>query len=188
MVAKSSEWVLIQIVMKTLLLSQLFVLGLVMFLHTDVLACKCSRQDGESLQQRVTQAKTDANAVFSAKVLAVAVNRREFSVSVKLSVEQVWKGEVAKEVTLTTGSGGGDCGYPFKVGESYLVYANASEGGLLSTGICSRTNKLSASAQDVKILGKGKPAAITNLMHNGNPIRTSKATTLNRNRAKTKDY
>ena len=38
------------------------------------------------------------------------------------SVDRAWKGSVAEEVFIQTGSGGGDCGYRFEVGRSYLLY------------------------------------------------------------------
>ena len=47
--------------------------------------------------------------------------------------------EVGQEVVISTGRGGGDCGYPFQIGTSYLVYASKGEGGL-STSICSATS------------------------------------------------
>lgn len=143
--------------MKRILCSQLFVLGLVLFLHTDAMACSCILIGGESLKQQVTIAKKDSKAVFSARVLAITKEPENYFVSVRLLVEDVWKGKLTKEVFLTTGSGGGGCGYPFEVGENYLIYAYASNIGSLSTGICSRTKTLSDSAQDVKVLGKGKP-------------------------------
>jgi hypothetical protein len=43
------------------------------------------------------------------------------------------------EAVVYTGSGGGDCGYPFVVGTSYLVYAGVGSDGRLSTGICNGT-------------------------------------------------
>ena len=48
-------------------------------------------------------------------------------------------GPRGQEVVVYTGQGGGDCGYPFLVGTSYLVYAS-SYNGRLSTSICSGTN------------------------------------------------
>jgi hypothetical protein len=42
-------------------------------------------------------------------------------------------------MVVYTGRGGGDCGYPFVVGASYLVYAS-SYNNQLATGICSGTN------------------------------------------------
>ena len=44
-----------------------------------------------------------------------------------------------KQIEIRTGMGGGDCGYPFKLGESYVVYARRSKDDLLVTSICSRT-------------------------------------------------
>lgn len=54
------------------------------------------------------------------------------------SVEFFRGGKAAREAVVFTGSGGGDCGYPFVVGTSYLVYAFTNNGRLM-TGICSQT-------------------------------------------------
>lgn len=48
-------------------------------------------------------------------------------------------GQNDQEVVIYTGSGSGDCGYPFIVGESYLVYA-AAYNNQMTTSICSGTN------------------------------------------------
>lgn len=57
--------------------------------------------------------------------------------SVEDSVRAV--GPVGSEVVVYTGVGGGDCGYPFVPGMSYLVYASRSADGRLHAGICSPT-------------------------------------------------
>lgn len=89
-------------------------------------------------------------------------------------VEEPLKGIGATEVDVVTGGGGGDCGYPFKAGERYLVYAFASEAGALdasmsrtviapgksrpagagtlSANICSRTRPLSQAQDDLELL------------------------------------
>src|SRR5439155_1512496 len=46
--------------------------------------------------------------------------------------------DLGQEIVVHTGLGGGDCGYPFVVGTSYLVYASTSD-RQLTTGICSGT-------------------------------------------------
>ncbi len=46
--------------------------------------------------------------------------------------------KAAHEAVVFTGSGGGDCGYPFVAGTSYLVYAFNNNGRLM-TGICGET-------------------------------------------------
>jgi hypothetical protein len=60
----------------------------------------------------------------------------------RLRVEESFSGAGAArgEVTVYTGMGGGDCGYPFVPGLSYLVYAEQGSGdGRLHTGVCSAT-------------------------------------------------
>jgi len=54
------------------------------------------------------------------------------------AVEERLKDISAAEVDVGTGGGGGDCGYDFKAGERYLVYAYKSEGGALNQSM-SRT-------------------------------------------------
>ena len=53
---------------------------------------------------------------------------------------------------LGTGHGAGDCGYPFAVGETYLVYARYL-GPRLYTTICSRTRLLAQAGADLRALG-----------------------------------
>jgi hypothetical protein len=59
------------------------------------------------------------------------------------------KGAEQSQVLLTTGLGGGDCGFDFAIGKKYLVYAYADESGHLSTGICSGTRLLRESQVSV---------------------------------------
>lgn len=97
-------------------------------------------------------------------------------------VEERSKDINANEVDVVTGGGGGDCGYDFKTGERYLVYAYKSESGalnqsmsrtvlapsrrplpkgiVLSTTICSRTRPLAQARDDIDLvtaLVGGKP-------------------------------
>jgi hypothetical protein len=54
-------------------------------------------------------------------------------------------------VELTTGAGGGDCGYDFVQGRRYLVYAGDYGRGL-ETGMCHRTRPLERAGEDLKYL------------------------------------
>ena len=84
---------------------------------------------------------------------------------VTLEVSAVWKGPIARETVVFTGSGGGDCGYFFEPGKEYLVYATMPNGGSpqivpansLTTGICSRTAPLDQAGADLAALGPGAP-------------------------------
>jgi len=75
--------------------------------------------------------------------------RRVFS----FTVVQAYSGVAGAEVEVTTGLGGGDCGYSFRIGETYLVYAHGGgEGKPLGTGICTRTRPVSEAAEDMEFL------------------------------------
>src|SRR5262245_4143530 len=56
--------------------------------------------------------------------------------AVHLTIERAVRGVQETEVDVNTGSGGGDCGYDFKVGERYVVYGYRGKDGSLGTGIC----------------------------------------------------
>ena len=55
-------------------------------------------------------------------------------------------------VVLRTGEGGGDCGYHFRIGERYLVYALGPVEAL-ETSICSRTRRARQARADLAALG-----------------------------------
>jgi hypothetical protein len=98
-----------------------------------------------------------SDVVFSGEVLSVEPptnpdgerlmpNRR-----VRIRVIEAWRGDVSGVVEVTTGNGGGDCGYSFLPKTTYLVYAHA-RGGALRTGICTRTRPLSQAGDDLAYL------------------------------------
>lgn len=68
---------------------------------------------------------------------------------VTLEVMELYKGKIKKEIVeITTGEGGGDCGFPFQLGQTYLIYSYVQntyfEQGekvlnYLYTNICTRT-------------------------------------------------
>ena len=130
--------------------------ALVGFSWTEARACNCDLPlRNLTLKQQVKKAQKQSQAVFVGKVLQV--KPEGFGVSVRFRVENVWKGKLFREVTIFTGQGGGDCGYRFEVGESYLVYASGSN-EILNTNICQRTAPQSEGG-DMKLLGKGKTPA-----------------------------
>lgn len=76
----------------------------------------------------------------------------------KFSVEQRYLGVSGTEVEILTGSGGGDCGYQFKIGQRYLVYAHRYQTEL-TTSICSRTKPFAEANEDLAFLGMLSSAA-----------------------------
>jgi hypothetical protein len=70
-------------------------------------------------------------------------------------VNHSWKGVEKTIVTVDTGYGMGDCGYPFMVGNDYLVYASYPYGipeHYWVTSICSRNAEISAASEDLRYL------------------------------------
>ena len=53
------------------------------------------------------------------------------------------------EIEIVTGFGGGDCGYAFRTGAEYVVYAHLDAQRRLATGICSGTRPLEEAAEDI---------------------------------------
>jgi hypothetical protein len=73
--------------------------------------------------------------------------RREWRV-VTFVVNRVWNGAAPDTVRVLTGLGGGDCGYLFREGDGYVVFASrldaagpAAGSGPLVTGICTHTTE-----------------------------------------------
>lgn len=109
-----------------------------------------------------------AAAVFVGTVVGVRDNeppkpadRREvhwFPRAFKFSVEQSYLGVAGTEVEVSTGQGGGDCGYEFKIGQRYLVYAYRYD-DQLSASICTRTRPFSSANEDLAFLGTLSSAA-----------------------------
>src|SRR5262249_22625050 len=71
---------------------------------------------------------------------------------VRLAVSEAFSGVTLGETTITTGEGGGDCGFDFSTGREYLVYASAGSDGSLSTSICSPTMKIEDAKSDLEYL------------------------------------
>jgi hypothetical protein len=66
-----------------------------------------------------------------------------------------WKGVEKSLISVSTGRGGGDCGYPFQADQEYLVYANHAYGNpnkYLVTSICSRTTEIPNASEDLNYL------------------------------------
>ncbi|HJQ33085.1 MAG TPA: SpaA isopeptide-forming pilin-related protein [Pyrinomonadaceae bacterium] len=82
---------------------------------------------------------------------------------VRFAVEQPMRGVEGAEAEVVTGQGGGDCGYPFKRGVRYVVYAyRGDKDGRLHTGICMRTRPLAEADEDLAFargLNTAEPAA-----------------------------
>lgn len=123
----------------------LFVVGVS---ATTVHACSCMNSGPPC------QAYWKADVVFSGtakKGKEIPTSSGWRRNSIPFTIESTFKGRIpGNEIEVKTGTGGGDCGYPFESGQQYLVYAWSNDDGTLSTSICSRTRPLNEAADDLQ--------------------------------------
>jgi hypothetical protein len=120
----------------------------------------CSCVPPQSVENELGRSKV----VFSGEVIQVKEQKDYFkgymTKKVLFEVTKTWKGLSQSQVIITTGTGGGDCGYDFQTGKEYVVYAQMSsmygDKDELVTIVCSRTNELSAAQEDLAYLGEGE--------------------------------
>ncbi|HEX6043124.1 MAG TPA: carboxypeptidase regulatory-like domain-containing protein [Pyrinomonadaceae bacterium] len=95
-----------------------------------------------------------ADAVFIATVVSKSAAPDGEAVAVRLTSEQVLRGDLGgRDVDVITGFGDADCGYPFKIGQKYLVYTSRWEKyQKFYVGLCSRTRLLSDAEEDLAYL------------------------------------
>ncbi|UYZ22586.1 hypothetical protein [Mesobacillus jeotgali] len=102
-----------------------------------------------------------SEAIFSGKVIEIKEKKVNgyMTKSVLFELTNTWKGVDESQVIITTGQGGGDCGFRFIEGQEYLVYAKESDmygAKSLTTTMCDRTNRLRALQDDLELLGAGE--------------------------------
>jgi hypothetical protein len=124
------------------------VIALSLLLLSPSAAAACSCPGDVPLCQSFWQ----ADAVFSGDVLSfedLNTNRLFQRRVARIRVEHAWRGQVHGTVEVRTGAGGGDCGYSFRPGRKYLIYAYETQDGKLTTGICSPTKLFDRAAADL---------------------------------------
>lgn len=152
-------------------------LGLLAVLIPSLMyGCSCMRPGP------ACEAAWKADALFVGSVSRVNVNGSEsgdgengfLRARVSLDVDESFIGVdgATKQVEVLTGLGGGDCGYPFRRGERYLVYAYKTKGGSLATGICNATKAAEKAMGDLAYLRSlhktpAAPAFVSGYVMNG---------------------
>jgi hypothetical protein len=71
---------------------------------------------------------------------------------VTLQVLQQWKGLPTSTLVVVTGRATGDCGLPFELGETYLLFPRRQSDGRLAVSICGRHSKAQYAGPDVQAL------------------------------------
>jgi hypothetical protein len=135
--------------------------GLVALLPDCASACTCAVWPG-SQQEQAERALNQSTAVFSGEVLDVEERPptsmfgiRMLSSGVTLRASEVWKGPQRETLEVHTPRHGASCGYPFKEGQEYLVYAYGKEAPF-KVDLCSETKLLSEASADLEALGNGE--------------------------------
>ena len=130
------------------------VLGAGLLVPTGVRACDCGDPGPPC------QAFARTPAVFIGRVTRIGTIQRKTPSGdtfedrlVFFAIERAYRGLTGTTTEVVTGSGGGDCGYNFRVGGRYVVYASPlHDVAKLYTGICSRTRTIAEAADDLDYL------------------------------------
>ena len=119
----------------------------------DVLGCTCG------MSGPPCQATWMVDSIFVGTVISispidhVSLGEPYQSNLVTFKVERGYMNTAPGSLQIVTGMGGGDCGYRFKTGHTYLVYASKSGSvSWLTTGICSRTRPIADATEDLSYL------------------------------------
>jgi hypothetical protein len=133
--------------MKVLLVAAFCLLAFV----SQAVACQCAGA------KRPCEAYGDASAVFVGTVTfatTTTIKEADYEFTkrlIRLHVERPIRNIQAGDVEVLTGLGDSDCGFGFRLGGQYLVYAYG-EGGKLATSICTRTRLLSKATADLEYI------------------------------------
>lgn len=137
----------------------LTVLGVVVLFPPECAhACSCAMPPGDQ-KERAERALSSSEAVFAGKVVEIdrpsgpIMSSGDFETDT-FRVSESWKGPERATLEVKTPVAGMSCGYPFKEGQEYLVYA--SGGRDLEVSLCSETKPLSKAGADLAVLGNGE--------------------------------
>jgi hypothetical protein len=119
-------------------------------------ACSCAIESNP--KERVEFAVSDSEAVFSGEVVDFekGADSTMFgpTETVSFRVSEVWKGPQRETLEVSTPTQGSACGYAFKEGQEYLVFAYTGKQGL-ETDLCSSNKPLAKAEADLALLGNG---------------------------------
>lgn len=140
--------------MKHKILITVFSLGLMLLLGSveRVLACSCLKE------RSVCESVGETDVVFVGKVIGgkqKTYSNGQISETwtvgeIHFQVEEGFLGvQKGNQITIRSGTGGGDCGYWFKSGETYLVYSWGDNKKGFFTNICTRTRPIIEAKEDL---------------------------------------
>ena len=119
---------------------------------TQAVACSCAGT------RPPCEAYWDADAIFVGTVtFSTTTKMKEAAYEstkrlIRFHVDRPLRNVESGEVEVVTGFGDADCGYGFRLGGQYLVYAYSRGEKILSTSICTRTRPLSKATDDLEYI------------------------------------
>ncbi len=119
----------------------------------SVYACKCLPTDSIKVEA------IDSEAVFTGRVTQVEPIIKTDMIKVTFTVLESFKGVATSVAVVKTNNDSTACGYEFRKGKDYLIYASGNENNL-STHSCSRTRMLSQADEDLTVLRQLSPSEV----------------------------
>jgi hypothetical protein len=124
--------------------------------------CSCLAPENLSVYELVKQSVDRADTVFlGIPILLHGDGKSNDSQDlVVFDVLQAFKGKQGAQISVHSGVGiteMNSCGYSFKVGKTYLVFANSYDGSKLVVAACSYTAPVERSATALRLLRKEPP-------------------------------
>jgi hypothetical protein len=107
-------------------------------------ALPCGSLEGSSVFIGTVQSRSDSPQEGNA-------NPSRSGYNFTIAVVEAFAGVKGEEVTVRTPTDTAACGYPFEIGQTYLIYATATQGGY-SVSLCSRTRRISAASDDLALI------------------------------------
>jgi predicted Zn-ribbon and HTH transcriptional regulator len=123
-----------------------FLLISFLFIALASTACDCTSQVEMSLEYHRSR------SVVIGKITKITKSKDQKQLLVTVEVLEDFKGsKKGQSVVVRTNASGKACGYDFKVGSQYLIYANRDERNPRdwSTSVCSRTQPLRDAEDDL---------------------------------------
>lgn len=132
---------------------------------TRTFACSCARTAGP-LSYKVGESFSKSDLIITGKVVDIEDVKTGYSMIYTFEVTEMIKGEAQKKtIEIISNRNGASCGYVFKLGQSYLVYARMSTRFTsktnndfdFTTSLCSRNQQLqNLDKKELRMLNKLK--------------------------------
>lgn len=130
------------------------ILALTGLTYTATFACTCA-DIPDPLKDKVAWWLKDSTAVFTGESIKLEKIPQTRDMVVTFSVDEFWKGDLSGVVELRTPIDSASCGFDFRIGRSYLVYAYGPKTALM-TGLCGGNREQYDARDQLEVLGRGK--------------------------------